>query len=122
MTIRKDIVLPADAVASIKQTSLLGEKYISLTAPTGSTVETAGRLTDGAHIGLDRSGRNPEVEEVLGALSFLLSRGGVGQLKTISTELNAMMEDRQGQMRDVLGQLRTLVTSLNSNRGRSSRR
>jgi phospholipid/cholesterol/gamma-HCH transport system substrate-binding protein len=117
MTIRRDIVLPADAVASIKQTSLLGEKYISLTAPTGSTVETAGKLKDGAHIPLERSGRNPEVEEVLGALSFLLSRGGVGQLKTISTELNAMMENRQGQMRDVLGQLRTLVTSLNTNRG-----
>jgi phospholipid/cholesterol/gamma-HCH transport system substrate-binding protein len=117
MTIRKDIVLPADAVAEIRQTSLLGEKFISLTAPAGSTVAKAGRLADGASIPLDRSGRNPEVEEVLGALSFLLSRGGVGQLKTISTELNTMMENRQGNLRDVLGQLDTLVTSLNQHRG-----
>ncbi|UDY22303.1 MCE family protein [Nocardioides sp. Kera G14] len=116
MTIRKDIVLPADAHADVRQTSLLGEKYISLTPPAGSTVDTAGRLKDGADIPIDRSGRNPEVEEVLGALSFLLSRGGVGQLKTISTELNAMMEQRQGNMRDVLGQLNTLVTSLNQHR------
>ncbi|WP_300678906.1 MCE family protein [Nocardioides sp.] len=117
MTIRKDIVLPADAVADVRQTSLLGEKYISLTAPTGSTVAKAGRLADGANIPLDRSSRNPEVEEVLGALSFLLSKGGVGQLKTISTELNTMMENRQGNLRDVLGQLNTLVTSLNEHRG-----
>ena len=117
MTIRKDIVLPADAVAEIRQTSLLGEKFISLTAPAGSTVAKAGRLADGASIPLDRSGRNPEVEEVLGALSFLLSRGGVGQLKTNSTELNTMMENRQGNLRDVLGQLDTLVTSLNQHRG-----
>ena len=29
-------------------------------------------------IGLDRTNRNPEVEEVLGALSLLLNGGGVG--------------------------------------------
>lgn len=117
MTIRKDIVLPADAVAEVRQTSLLGEKYISLTPPSGSTVASAGRLEGGARIPLDRTGRNPEVEEVLGALSFLLSNGGVGQLKTISTELNKMMENRTSNLRDVLGQLRTLVTSLNQHRG-----
>ena len=45
-------------------------------------------LADGDVIPLDRTGRNPEVEEVLGALSLILNGGGVAQLKTIAQELN----------------------------------
>jgi phospholipid/cholesterol/gamma-HCH transport system substrate-binding protein len=66
---------------------------------------------------MDRTGRNPEVEEVLGALSFLLSGGGIGQLQTITQELNLMMEGRTGKVRDVLGQLNTLVKTLDGQKG-----
>ena len=38
-----------------------------------------------------RTGRNPEVEEVLGALSLVLNGGGVAQLKTINVELTRAM-------------------------------
>lgn len=117
MTVRKNIELPADALANVRQTSLLGEKYIALVAPEGSTIASAGRLGDGATIGLDRTNRNPEVEEVLGALSFLLAGGGVGQLKTISDELNTMMDGRTGDMRALLGNLETTVASLNQQKG-----
>ena len=55
MTIRKDIVLPANATADVRQTSLLGEKYIQLAAPTGATVASAGRLADGAVIPISRT-------------------------------------------------------------------
>lgn len=114
MTVRKDIVLPADAVADVRQTSLLGEKYIALEAPAGSTVAAKGRLKDGAFIPMSSTTRNPEVEEVLGALSSLLAGGGVGQLKTISTELNNMMDGRTDDIRDVLAQLNTMVGSLDA--------
>jgi phospholipid/cholesterol/gamma-HCH transport system substrate-binding protein len=116
MTIRKDIVLPKDATADVRQTSLLGEKYIQLAAPAGSSVDKQGRLSDGDRIPLSATSRNPEVEEVLGALSFLLSGGGVGQLKTISVELNKMMDGRQSDIRDLLGRLDTLVGSLDDQR------
>jgi phospholipid/cholesterol/gamma-HCH transport system substrate-binding protein len=66
---------------------------------------------------MDRTGRNPEVEEVLGALSFLLSGGGIGQLQTITFELNEMMEGRTGKIRDVLGRVNTLVKTLDSQKG-----
>jgi phospholipid/cholesterol/gamma-HCH transport system substrate-binding protein len=116
MTIRKDIVLPKNATADVRQTSLLGEKYIQLAAPAGSSVEKQGRLSNGDFIPLSATTRNPEVEEVLGALSFLLSGGGVGQLKTISVELNKMMDGRQSDLRDLLGRLDTLVGSLDDQR------
>ncbi|HEX7740153.1 MAG TPA: MCE family protein [Marmoricola sp.] len=114
MTIRKDIVLPANATADVRQTSLLGEKYIQLAAPAGATVAADGQLKDGAEIPLSRTTRNPEVEEILGALSLMLSGGGVQQLKTITTELNKMMDGRQKDVRDVLGRIDALVGSLDT--------
>jgi phospholipid/cholesterol/gamma-HCH transport system substrate-binding protein len=115
MTVRKDIELPADAVADVRKTSLLGEKYIALLAPEEGSA-TAGRLTDGSVIPLSRTGRNPDVEEVLGALSFLLARGGVGQLKTISTELNAMMTGRTDDLRSVLERLDRVTGTLDDSK------
>lgn len=114
MRVNKNVVLPDNAVAELRQTSLLGEKFIDLSAPEDGG---AGRLGDGDVIPLSQTGRNPEVEEVLGALSFLLSGGGLGQLQTITQELNAMMDGRTGNIRDVLEELNTLVGTLNGQRG-----
>ena len=58
-----------------------------------------GRLADGDNIPLSATGRNPEVEEVLGALSFLLSGGGRRPARTITTELNKMMDGRTEDLR-----------------------
>ena len=67
-------------------------------------------------IPLERSGRNPEVEEVLGALSLLLNGGGVGQLKTITSEINNALEGREGSAKSVLGQVRLLMSQLDENK------
>jgi phospholipid/cholesterol/gamma-HCH transport system substrate-binding protein len=106
--------LPENAVASIQQTSLLGEKYIALSSPADEPA--TGRLEDGDTIPLSRSGRNPEVEEVLGALSLLLNGGGVAQLKTISTELNSALSGNESDIRSVLGQLDTFMGQLDENK------
>lgn len=120
MLVRKDVVLPANAEAQIRQTSLLGEKFVELSAPAaGSDVTPAstGRLGPNDVIPMDRTGRNPEVEEVLGALSLVLTGGGVGQIQSITHELNEMMDGRTGKIRNVLGQVNTLVKTLNSQKG-----
>jgi phospholipid/cholesterol/gamma-HCH transport system substrate-binding protein len=110
MLVRKDVELPDNAVAEIRQVSLLGEKYVALEPPTEGASE--GRLGDGDDIPLDSTGRNPEVEEVLGALSFLLSGGGVAQLGTITQELNKAMDGRQDDLRHLLGSLTDVVGTL----------
>jgi phospholipid/cholesterol/gamma-HCH transport system substrate-binding protein len=115
MQVRKDLDLPANTVAEIRQTSLLGEKYVALLPPTGSS--PTGRLSEGDDIPLSATSRNPEVEEVLGALSFVLSGGGIGQVRTISTELNKMMTGRTEDMRDLLGRINTLVATLDGQKG-----
>jgi phospholipid/cholesterol/gamma-HCH transport system substrate-binding protein len=114
MTLRRDIELPSDTQFDIRKTSLLGEKYVALLPP--ETPSGAPLLNDGAVIPLDRTGRNPDVEEVLGSLSFVLARGGVGQLKTISTELNAMMTGRTDNLRSVLERLDEAVGTLDASK------
>jgi len=108
-----DVKLPDNARAEIRQTSLLGEKFVQLSEPRDPG---SGKLADKDVIGLDRTGRNPEVEEVLGALSLLLNGGGVGQLKTIFSELNNAMEGREPQVRSVLTQLRSFMGQLDANK------
>ena len=74
--VRKDIKLPQNIEIDVRQTSLLGEKYLALVEPAPGTASDK-RLSDGDFIPLSRTSRNPEVEEVLGALSALLAGGGV---------------------------------------------
>lgn len=114
LELRKDTELPENTVAEIRQTSLLGEKFVSLAPPeTGAT----GTLSDGEVIPLERSGRNPEIEEVLGALSLILNGGGVAQLKTITQEVNKAVTGREDDVRSVLDQVNTFTGTLDANKG-----
>ena len=114
MELQNDVDLPDDAVARLRQTSLLGEKFVELDAPAdGGNAE---RLGDGDLIQLEQTGRNPEVEEVLGALSLILNGGGVAQLKTIASELNNALEGREDSARSVLRQLDVFTETLDENK------
>ncbi|MEU0588894.1 MCE family protein [Streptomyces sp. NPDC006132] len=108
------VKLPGNAVAELRQTSMLGEKYVALSAPPGTA--PVGRLGDGDLIPLSRSGRNAEVEEVLSALSALLNGGGVAQLKTITVELNKALEGRENRVRSLLKELNTFIGGLDDQR------
>ena len=104
MQLRKDTRLPDNAVATIQQTSLLGEKFVDLAAPASGA--SANPLRSGDVIPISHTGQNPEVEQVLGALSLLLNGGGVGQLQTITRELNKTLHGREGEARSVLHQIK----------------
>lgn len=109
LELRNDTGLPDNANALIRQTSLLGEKFVSLEAPSNPSDEPLG---EGDTIPLERTSRNPEVEEVLGALSLLLNGGGVAQLKTITSELNLALEGREDSAKSVLTQIESLMSQL----------
>jgi phospholipid/cholesterol/gamma-HCH transport system substrate-binding protein len=110
LRVRDDVELPDNAIADIRQVSLLGEKYVALEAPESGASDS--QLGEGDNIPLSSTGRNPEVEEVLGALSFLLSGGGVAQLGTIVEELNHVMSGREDRLRVLLGSLEDVVGTL----------
>lgn len=114
MRVNGKVRLPANAYAHLEQSSLLGEKFIQLAAPDKDA--SPAKLADGQTIPIARTNRNPEVEEVFGALSLLLNGGGIQQLKTISHELNKTLGGREPQIRSTLERVNTLVTSLDGHK------
>jgi phospholipid/cholesterol/gamma-HCH transport system substrate-binding protein len=114
LRIDRKVRLPANATAAVRQTSLLGEKYVAVAEPT--TESPTGQLSDGAVIPLSRTKRSAEVEEVLAALGLLLNGGGLAQLKTINQELSAALEGRESTARDALRQLDTFIGGLDQQR------
>ncbi|MDQ1722068.1 MAG: phospholipid/cholesterol/gamma-HCH transport system substrate-binding protein [Pseudonocardiales bacterium] len=120
-----DVTLPANAHAQIRQTSLLGEKFVSLSYPPAGEVSDPVSLAQAPHsgyayphIGIGRTGSTPELEAVLGALSLLLNGGGLEQIKTITHELNQTLSGHAGDIRSLLSQASILATSLNTQKGR----
>ena len=116
MQLRNDTRLPDNAVATIQQTSLLGEKFVQLAAPDAGA--SPNPLKSGDIIPIAHTGQNPEVEQVLGALSLLLNGGGVGQLQTITRELDRTLHGREGEARSVLHQIRSFAGQLDRHKQR----
>jgi phospholipid/cholesterol/gamma-HCH transport system substrate-binding protein len=112
LRVNGNVKLPANALANLRQSSLLGEKYVELSAPPNSPAQA--KLADGAVIPLTRTNRNVEVEEVLGALSMLLNGGGVEQLNTITKELNNATAGKEADLKALLNNANQLVTNLDS--------
>jgi phospholipid/cholesterol/gamma-HCH transport system substrate-binding protein len=115
-----DVELPANAVAAIQQSSLLGEKFVEL-APPGGDVAPRGELKDGDRIPLERTNRNVEVEELLGAMSLVLNGGGLAQLQTINRELGNALEGRESAIKSTLRQLDTFIGGLDQQKEEISR-
>ncbi|HEX4703902.1 MAG TPA: MCE family protein [Pseudonocardiaceae bacterium] len=112
MSVNGDVQLPGNAGADLRQSSLLGEKYVELIAPPGGT----GTLRDGAVIPTSRTNRGPEIEEVLGALSLLLNGGGIEQIQNIVRELNSALSGNEPELRALLSNVDTTVTYLDGQR------
>ena len=108
MRIKKSVKLPRNATARVRQTSLLGEKFVELGRPDSPT----GELADGDTIEVDDTSRVPEVEEVFTALSALLNGGGIGNIQEIAVELSAALAGREDTVRSALGNITQMVSAL----------
>ena len=106
--------LPDNAVARLRQTSILGAKFVELAAPRQAT--PIGQLGDGDTITLARANLAPEIEEVLGAMSLLLNGGGIAQIQNISEELNAALRGNESAAREMLDNLEEFTKGLDEHK------
>ncbi|HUS23048.1 MAG TPA: MCE family protein [Aeromicrobium sp.] len=113
MEVNGDTRLPDNTEATIRQTSLLGEKFVSLDAPAQGSY---GRLGDGDVIGLEHSGRNPELEEVLSAAALLFNGGGLDKINTITRELNKVLDGRESDVRELITNSTEFTQTLDRNK------
>lgn len=114
ISVKPDVTVPANAVATVGQTSLLGSMHLALNPPLGEPPQ--GRLQPGATLGLNKSSTYPSTERTLSALSAVINGGGAGQIGDIITELNAALNGREDKIRDLLRQLNDFVGVLATQR------
>lgn len=103
MTLNGDVELPANATATVGQTSLLGSLHIELAPPKDEAPQ--GRLGEGSVIPLSSSGAYPTTEQTLAAVSLILNGGGIAQVQDITAELSTAFTGREGDLRSLIQQL-----------------
>ncbi|MEV5003788.1 MCE family protein [Nocardioides sp. LML1-1-1.1] len=89
--VRDSIRLPANAEGRLVQTSLLGERFVSLDPPEG--VAPSGTLPSGARLEVGQTRTEPDTEVVLGALSQVLNGGSLASVQRIVSELDTALSD-----------------------------
>jgi phospholipid/cholesterol/gamma-HCH transport system substrate-binding protein len=115
VSLGKDVKLPANVVAKLGQTSLLGSKHIELAPPTGQAPQ--GTLAAGAVIRQSRTENYPETENVLASVSMLLNGGGLQNFQTVVSELNNALGGRTDDVRDLLTQVDRFTGGLDTQTG-----
>lgn len=114
VSVKPGVVVPANAVASIGQTSLLGTMHVSLDPPVGAA--PVGRLAPGATIGLNSSSIYPSTEQTLSSLSAVVNGGGLGQIGDIIHNFNIALNGREPEVRQLLSRLDDFVGVLDNQR------
>lgn len=114
VSVKPDVVVPANAVATVGQTSLLGSMHLALDPPVGE--EPRGRLQPGATLSLNESSTYPTTEQTLASLSAVVNGGGLGQLGDIIHNLNTGLSGREPEIRDLLTRLDDFVGVLDRQR------
>ena len=116
MRVKKSVHLPANATATLEQTTLLGEKYVALGAPADGSA--TGSLKDGACIcdSTVSTSNLPDVQEVFGALSAVLNGGDLQDLQTINVEITKALQGREQSVKSALHQIDVFVGGLNDQR------
>ncbi|ANI38837.1 virulence factor Mce family protein [Mycolicibacterium vaccae ATCC 25954] len=114
VSVKPDVVVPANAVATVGQTSLLGSMHVALDPPVGE--EPAGRLQPGAEVPLNRSSTYPSTEQTLSSLSVVVNGGGLTQIGDIISNFSAALDGRQDQIRSLLTRMNDVVGILDGQR------
>ncbi len=113
-SVQPDVVVPANAVASVGQTSLLGSMHLALNPPAGQAPN--GKLPPGATIQLNNSSTYPTTEQTLSSLAAVVNGGGLGQMGDIIHNFSAAINGRETDFRDLLTRLDTFVGALDAQR------
>lgn len=108
MRIPVRIALTDKATAQLRITTPLGEGFIELDPGQGKTT-----LADGATLPLTATSTTAGVEDLLSAASLLLTGGGLGQLKTVITELNQALDTKRGDTGRLLRSLNSVLDVFN---------
>jgi virulence factor Mce-like protein len=107
ISVKPDVVVPANAVATVGQTSLLGSMHLALNPPLGE--QPQGRMQAGATLPLNKASTYPTTEQTLSSLSTVANGGGLGQIGDIIHNMNTAFSGREPEVRELLTRLDNFV-------------
>jgi phospholipid/cholesterol/gamma-HCH transport system substrate-binding protein len=113
--IRTAVRIPVGTTAEVRFDSPLGDEYVLLSPPAGST--KGPYIAPGGSLPVDATSTAPTVEDTLTVLGSVLNGGGIDQLQTIIVELNRTFTGNQSQIRTLLGQVAVSLRSLADHSG-----
>lgn len=113
-SVEPGVVVPANVVASIGQTSLLGSMHLAINPPLGKDAE--GSLPPGSTIPLNNASTYPTTEQTLSSLATVVNGGGLGQAGEIIHNFSAALNGRDTDFRNLLTRLDTFVGTLDAQR------
>lgn len=114
VSVQPDVVVPANAVASVGQTSLLGSMHLALDPPVGQAPD--GALEPGSTIPLNDSSTYPSTEQTLSSLAAVVNGGGLGQIGDVIHNFSSAVNGREADIRDLITRLDTFVGVLDEQR------
>lgn len=100
--------LPQDVRLVVRQTSLLGEKFVDVQAQSSGPPY----LEDGAILDTDQTGKATELEEVFAKLAGVLGTGNLEQINRFTSAQANILRDNAGELRQVLRRLRRFTDVL----------
>lgn len=113
-SVEPGVMVPANVVASIGQTSLLGSMHLAINTPIGEHPD--GRLTPGSTIPLNSASTYPTTEQTLSAVAAVVNGGGLGQMGDVIHNFSAALNGREADFRSLLTRLDTFVGTLDEQR------
>ncbi|WP_032380776.1 MlaD family protein [Rhodococcoides fascians] len=121
-----DVQLPTDTVAELRQSSILGEIYISLQPPADPAVSSGSGsegpyLRDGDVIPMERTVPADNVEDVLRGLSNIVTGGHYVQLQEAVNNVNAAVPPDPAEVDKINLAARTALTDIGDNTGEIDR-
>lgn len=109
LDVRTSAEMRDTATARLRYTTPLGELFVEVTNPDHGAL-----LRNGAVLPLDRTSTAPTVEDALASASLLVNGGGLSQLQTVTTELNAALGGREGTVRELMQRADTFLGQANA--------
>ncbi len=107
MRIDAEANIPRNAIALVRSTSLLGEKFVDLRPPETEPASTA-PLRDGDVIPVERTRRLPGVDDAFVKLGRMLDGGNAAALATMIHSSASIVRDREEALGQIFTELRGL--------------
>ncbi|KAB7754018.1 MCE family protein [Mycolicibacterium mucogenicum] len=113
-SVKPGVTVPANVVARVGQTSLLGSMHLALDPPVGQN--PSGALAPGATIPLNDSSTYPTTERTLSSLAAVVNGGGLGQIGDVIHNFSSALNGHEAEFRDLLSRLNDFVGTLDDQR------